>query len=140
MSPDAHYPDAGPDPEISAALRAIEGDPPLAEVDWSALQRSISARAELELARRRSRRRARRWIAPLLPLAVAAGVAGVAWLGGGGHPGARPEQAGVAALPADPSVTPEQALATDLSDQDFRLLVSGRSDPDGLLLIAARQD
>lgn len=75
-------PDLTRDPErdaaLSAALRGAMGDVP--EPDWDRLRSSVAARAELPLARRRREARPRPWTRArsLLPLAAAAGIAGLA--------------------------------------------------------------
>ncbi len=75
-------PDLTRDPErdaaLSAALRGAMGDVP--EPDWDRLRSSVAARAELPLARRRRETRSRPWTRArsLLPLAAAAGIAGLA--------------------------------------------------------------
>lgn len=135
MKADERWEEPVSDPELRAALSSLEGEPPLEAVDWSALQRSIGARAELPLARRRRgaqpllrppAARARQGWRPLLPLAVAASIALVVWTGGGGE---TPEA-------AVGQLSPEEVFEADLSEQEFRLLVSGGADPEELLLIA----
>jgi hypothetical protein len=75
-------PDLTRDPErdaaLSAALRGAMGDVP--EPDWDRLRSSVAARAEMPLARRRrdARPRPGTRARSLLPLAAAAGVAGLA--------------------------------------------------------------
>lgn len=126
--------EVAPDPELRAALRLVESEPPLEEVDWDALGSSIRARAELPLARRRAEAEgararsgaARAW-RPLIPLAAAASIALAVWLGGGED---SPESA-----PVEP-VSAEEAFRPDLTEQEFRLLVTGRSDPEGMLRLA----
>lgn len=63
------------DPALAAALRAADDAP---EVDWEALRTRITAAAELPLARRRQPRRPSPRLRALVPLAAAAGVAGLA--------------------------------------------------------------
>ena len=118
-----------PDPELGAALRSLEGEPPLESVDWESLRRSIGRRAELPLAQRRrpqARPRPRAW-RPMIPLAVAASIALAVWMGGG--PGA-------SEAPTEEQIAAEEVFHPDLSEQEFRLLVSERADPEALLLIA----
>jgi hypothetical protein len=75
-------PDLTRDPErdaaLSAALRGAMGDVP--EPDWDRLRSSVASRAEMPLARRRREARPRPWTRArsLLPLAAAAGIAGLA--------------------------------------------------------------
>lgn len=126
-----------PDPLIGAALRWAEGEVPLDDVDWSAMRTTIRSRAAMPLARRRSARRGvSRWIRPLIPIAAAASVAMVVWTGGigrGGPTGPAVQQTAAAAS----QITIQEALLTDLSEQEFRVLVSARTDADELLMIAA---
>lgn len=126
------------DPLLAAALRWAEGEVPMDEVDWASLRSNIRERAELPLARRRALQTvSQRWLRPVVPLAVAAGLAGVMWFG--------VYQAGA---PADPSLAPAQVtesaaatfqevLLSDVSDQEFRSLMGEHFDSDDLLLIAA---
>jgi hypothetical protein len=128
------------DPEIAAALRMIELDPPVAEVDWEALRSSIVARAELPLAQRRTRSaRLGRWTRPLVPLAAAASIALAAWVNGaiGPAPGSAPLVADNGDFVA-PAVTPEDAFRAEVTEQEFRLIVSGRADTDALLQLAVQ--
>lgn len=126
------------DPVLAAALRWAEGEVPMDDVDWTALRSNIRERAELPLARRRALQTvSRRWLRPVVPLAVAAGLAGVMWLG-----------VYNADAPTDPSLAPmqvseaaattfQEVLLSDVSDQEFRLLMAEHYDSDDLLLIAA---
>lgn len=123
--------DPTPDPLLRAALTDLEPQPPMAEVDWEALHHSIHDQAALPLARRR---RAARWgwARPVIPAAMAAGLALFVFFGIRG--------------PADPLgafeerpegfVSAEEALHADISDDEFILLVSGLADADALLLLA----
>ena len=126
------------DPEIAAALRLIENEPPLEQVDWSALRSSIVARAEMPLARRRTRSaRLFRWTRPLVPLAAAASIALAVWANGLGR--SEPITAPIAESDAEivaPSVSPEDLFQADLTEQEFRHVVSGRANADALLLVA----
>jgi hypothetical protein len=129
------------DPYLAACLRAAEGDAPMDEVDWDALRGSIQARAELPLARLRSRPRAARWRRPLVSLAAAAAIAAVALVGGlnrGPSSPAAPVQTSTVAV--TPGVSIEEAMRADLSDQEFGLVASGRTNADALLQIAANAD
>lgn len=123
------------DPAFRAALRHAAGEPPLEEVDWDALRSSIGARAALPLARRRAgaQRSGTRWARALIPLAAAASVALAVWLGGAGT-GEPDAGSHTAAAPA--AQTPEEVLRLDVSEQEFRQLVSGRADPEALLMLA----
>ena len=129
--------DPTPDPQLAAALRSLEAEPPLESLDWERLRGTLRERAELPLARRRGRAAAgrvgdagrprSRALRPLLPLAAAASIALAVWLGtGSGSPEGAP--------PAP--LTAEEVFGPDLSEQEFRLLVSGGGDPEALLLIA----
>ena len=127
------------DPEIAAALRMIESEPPASQVDWEALRSSIVARAELPLAQRRTRSaRLHRWARPLVPLAAAASIALAAWVNGAIGPARLSNPiADSNAETVAPAVTPEDVFQADVSEQEFRLLVSGRANTDALLLMAA---
>jgi hypothetical protein len=119
------------DPLLAAALRAAHAEPPASDVDWDALRSSIRARAELPLARRRREAAARprfRWARPLVPAAVAAGIA-LALIG---RPGA--DGAGNGELLDLLAV--EQLLNADVSEREFRLLVAGYDEAEELLRIA----
>ncbi|MBW3629095.1 MAG: hypothetical protein KY464_07325 [Gemmatimonadetes bacterium] len=130
------------DPEIAAALRMIEIDPPVADVDWDALRSSIVARAELPLAQRRKRSaQLSRWTRPLIPLAAAASIALAAWVNG--EIGPAPRSGSVVADNADlvaPGITPEDVFQADVSEQEFRLIVSGRANTDALLQLAVQDE
>ena len=118
-----------PDPELGAALRSLEGEPPLESVDWEKLRRSISTRAELPLAQRRrgpAKRGPLGW-RRMIPLAAAASIALAVWMGGSGDP---------SQTRGEERLSAEEVFHPDVSEQEFRLLVSGRSDPEELLLIA----
>ena len=125
-----------PDPAIAAALRWIDGEPPMAEVDWTALRSAVRSSAELPLARRRARStRVRRWTGALIPLAAAASVALTLWIGSGALDGSGTIAEGEPTVPAR-AMSAEEVFRSDLSEQEFRLLVSGNAHPDALLMIA----
>ncbi|MDB4879621.1 MAG: hypothetical protein JWL60_1067 [Gemmatimonadetes bacterium] len=99
-APDPIFGDAEParDGALRAALGDVVGAPPVHEVDWDALAARIaSARARHGAA---WWSHVARWERRALPVALAAGLAGVLALWGLGMPGAR-AAAVVAALPAD---------------------------------------
>ena len=128
-----------PDPLVGAAMRWAEGEVPMEEVDWSAMRTNIRERAALPLARRRALRVASpRWVKPLLPIAAAASIAVLMWTGSieiGG-----PSTVDVAPVTVSTGPSIQDAILSDLSDQEFtRLLVSDRNDPDDLLMIAASE-
>lgn len=132
--------DLTPDPLVGAAMRWAEGEVPVEEVDWAAMRTNIRSRAALPLARRRALHAASpRWLRPLLPLAAAAGIAVVLWTGGLGFDDTAPTE--VAPVSAGITVQPsiQDALLSDLSDQEFRLLVADRNDADELLMIAVTE-
>ena len=127
------------DPYLAACLRAAEGDAPMDEVDWAALRESIEARAELPLARLRKARRPARWHRPVVSLAAAAALAAIALVGGTHRDSTPPPvQTGTVAVTAGVSI--EEAMRSDLSDQEFGLVASGRTNADALLQIAANAD
>lgn len=127
------------DPRLAEALRRADPPPPDDTVNWAAMRTAIAARAEIPLARLRFAaappRRARsgfwRRAVAIAPIAAAAGVAALLWIGA---PDAfrdqdAPDEAGLTTL--------ERAFGHDLSEQEFRMIVSGRADPEALLLVAA---
>ena len=141
MEHEMNGPDPERDPLIAAAIRWADGEVPVDDVDWAAMRTNIRTRAELPLARRRAlHATSPRWLRPLVPLAVAAGLGAVMWIGalGGADPTA-PSLApvSVGASASAPSI--QEVLLSDLSDQEFRLMVADRNDADELLLIAASQ-
>jgi hypothetical protein len=115
--------DVSRDPSLAAALHEAAGSP-AAPVDWQALHARISADARMPLARRRQSRRTAVRLRALLPLAAAAGVAGLA----------------LAVVPErrPPDVTPQErreiqaALRESLPDQ-VGLLISGEAAEAALL-------
>lgn len=123
------------DPILAAAYKELR-DEPSPDVDWEGLRRAIEDRAHPLLARRRARGLVR-LSRPLVPLALAASVAFALWIGpavveqmrGG-------EQVTVAPVASDVDEIFVRALDGDLSDHDFRLLVTGRSNPEVLLAFA----
>lgn len=104
--------DPSPDPELESALRSL-GSPP-SGVDWERLRRSVSERAELPLARRRSASRARRlpWARAALPAAAAAAVALAVLLprGTSDAPGEEGSAPAAAVAPGTPMADPEMEL------------------------------
>jgi hypothetical protein len=118
------------DVELERTLRALDDEPPLHEVDWDALRAGIRTRAELPLARRRRAARARatpRWLRPLVPAALAAGIA-LTFVMRGGPGDAEDDAFDLLAV--------EQAVHADVSDPEFRLMITGMNDADELLAIA----
>ena len=128
-----------PDPLVGAALRWAEGEVPLDDVDWAAMRSNIRSRRSLPLARRRAIQVASpRWVRPLLPIAAAASIAVLLWTGGHDFGGSAPIDVAPVTVGANPASIRE-ALLSDVSDQEFRLLMAERNDADELLLIAAGQ-
>ena len=128
-----------PDPLVGAALRWAEGEVPLDDVDWAAMRSNIRSRSSLPLARRRAIQVASpRWVRPLLPIAAAASIAVLLWTGGLDFGGSAPIDVAPVTVGANPASIRE-ALLSDVSDQEFRLLMAERNDADELLLIAADQ-
>jgi hypothetical protein len=119
------------DPALGAALAEAAADPMHEVVDWTGLQRAINERASLELTRRRSRRRRMR-IA--IPAGLAAAIALVALVT------RVPDRAAIVnPTPGTPrsEASIEELLDANVSDGQFRALLSGADDADDLLSIAA---
>jgi hypothetical protein len=129
-----------PDPLVGAALRWAEGEVPMDDVEWSAMRSNIRGRAALPLARRRAIQVASpRWARRLVPIAAAASIAALLWTGGLDFgTTASTDLPAVTVRDASPASIRE-ALLSDVSDQEFRLLMAERNDADELLLIAAGQ-
>lgn len=123
------------DPTLAAAMAELRAEP-LPEVDWDRLRRSINERAELPLARRRGGRA--RWLPrPLVPIAVAASIAFGLYLGPGVMEEMRVQDPSAQiAIDFDEERILSEALGGDLTEQEFRLLVTGRSNPEHLLAFA----
>ena len=77
-------PDSNADPQVSAALRDVVGEPPYGAVDWWAMRVSIVGDAAPMLAARRQRGSWAsyivRWSSMTVPVGIAAGIAAVATL------------------------------------------------------------
>jgi hypothetical protein len=73
------------------------------------------------------------------PIAAAASIAVLLWAGGIGRDGPTGAAVSVAAPGATYQLSIQEALLADMSEQEFRLLVSDRNDPDDLLMIAASE-
>jgi len=123
------------DPLLAAAMRELrEESPPSA--DWDRLRTSINGGAILPLRRRRWRRNA---LSPrgLIPLAAAAVLVFTLWTSPALVDQALPGGYGeVTALDLDDEEILVRALADDLSDDEFHLLVTGRANPEVLLSFA----
>ena len=123
------------DPLVAAALAELRTEP-AAQPDWERMHRSILDRAGPILARRRFRRVAA-VARPLIPLALAASIAFALWLG----PEMlidRPDPATstASAVDLEDEAVLVEALLGDLSDQEFRMMVTGRANPEALLAVA----
>ncbi|MQA89066.1 MAG: hypothetical protein GEU90_02345 [Gemmatimonas sp.] len=122
------------DPVLATAMTELSSDVP-DDVDFDAMRRSINRRAELLLARKRAR-----WRGilpkPLIPIVAAASIAFALWLG--------PDvvnnmTSSLRLLGASADVDEAaliEALGSDLSEREFRLLVTGRANPEALLTFA----
>lgn len=129
-----------PDPVVGAALRWAEGEVPMDEVDWVAMRTNIRGRAALPLARRRAlEATSPRWVRPLVPIAAAASIAVLLWTGALDFGGAATVDVAPVTVTAVNQPTIREALLSDVSEQEFRLLMAERNDADELLLIAAGQ-
>ena len=119
------------DPALGDALAEAAADPADEQVDWSALRQAINARASLELTRRRSRGRRMR-IA--IPVGIAAGLALTVLVT------RSPEPADVGTLTHGTAVAEtsiDDLLDANVSDGQFRALLSGAGEANDLLSIAA---
>ena len=126
------------DAALDRALREIYPPAPLTLDQAADLRARIRARAELPLARRRRAAEvtvATRWGRRIAPFAAAASLAFGVWFGSYSGSG---DAAGMMFADVREMIgaSDEELLRAEVSEQDFRLLVSGRADPDGLLLIA----
>jgi hypothetical protein len=118
------------DPELASALAQAAGDG-TAGTEWAGLRRGIHARAASELARRRqSRYRLRVFI----PASLAAGIVLFVLVAHTPHP-ATVAPSGQTAVAGTTSI--DELLDANLSDGQFRALVSGAGDANDLLSIAA---
>lgn len=133
MSEEKFEPALELEPAEQEALDALLREPQLTSAEWAALHAQVMSAAAPALAARgapaaahpRRFPRAWRWLAPMLPLAAAAALLLVL----------RPAPDAVM-----PTVEPEAALLADVSEQDFRLLVSGHADAASLLLLAVQDE
>ena len=116
------------DRTLGDALAEANGHPIDAHVDWTALERAVAARASFELMRRRARRRMR----VAIPAGLAAAIALVAFL-------TRPaEQTAIVNAPGlQQQSSIDELLDANVSDGQFRALVSGAGEANELLSIAA---
>jgi hypothetical protein len=110
-----------------------DADPFDAGVDWTALRNTIARSAEPQLARRRVRGRTRFTI----PASLAAGIA-LFILVAGAPFSSRPVPTGTTVAIIRQPI--DDLLDADVSDVQFRAMVSGASDADELLAIAAQEE
>jgi hypothetical protein len=115
-------------------LAEASADPINEPVDWGGLRRAINARASLELTRRRSRRR-------LTHIAIPAGLAAAIALFA--VVTRAPERDGIMA-PVGSTVGAEisidELLDANVSDRQFRALLTGADEANDLLSIAAGEE
>jgi hypothetical protein len=127
-----HMLDPAPDPRLQQALSSLD-EPPLDRVDWERLRATTIDRAALPLARRRREQRHRpRWLRPVLPAAMAAGLAlavGTSLFRSGDA-----DRTGTD-VPTGFHPVVEQVLGTEISEAELDLLF-GVVDAD-LLVVAA---
>jgi hypothetical protein len=126
------------DPELGAALADLAGDLMPVRADVTSLRHAINRKAASELARRRAPRRVRVFI----PASLAAGIAVFLLVRGVPSPSLLdpnrqplPVPSTQAALAGPGSI--EELLDANVSDGQFRALVSGANDANDLLSIAA---
>ncbi len=125
------------EPWLRERLRAEAPEPPVDDVDWTALRRRIAQSAEPALARlRRSARTAAwwdyaaRWARPVLPAAVAAAAALLLLLGRLQTASPTPEPQ--TAVASAPRITVEAAIGAAPQDEVTNALYTS-SDQDALL-------
>jgi len=119
------------DPELGAALAEATADPTNEGVDWAELRRAINARASLELTRRRARRRR---VLIAIPASLAAGIALFVLVSRA--PG-RSDLGAPANSVAGTETSIDELLDANVSDGQFRALLSGADEANDLLSIAA---
>jgi hypothetical protein len=125
------------DPVLADAFEGLRAERPDCP-DWERLRRSINERAALPLGRRRRGRTAglRRASRALVPLAVAAGVAYALWMGPSVIDEVLTPEPGLELASDFDDDMLVHALGGDLTEQEFRLLVTGRANPELLLAFA----
>lgn len=119
-----------PDSALRDALIDAAGDPRDAQPNWTELRHAINTRAAAELGRRRVQRRRTRFV---IPASLAAGVALFMLV-------SRLPDRTVAPSVRDTGVAQvsiDDLLDANVTDGQFRALVSGASDANDLLSIAA---
>ena len=119
------------DEGLGEALSGITGTVTNARVDWSGLRGAINARAASELTRRRARRTRMRF---MLPASVAASIALFVVVARAPH-----ETPAVTTTPSS-QVSIEELLDANVSDGEFRALLTGATEIDDLLAIAAEEE
>jgi len=119
------------DPELGAALRDATGDQANG-MDWTRLRGAINAGASAELARRRRRPRTRVFA---VPATIAAGFALFVLVVRAPEQGLTPSFQSSAAG----QLSIEELLDADVSEGQFRALVSGADEANELLSIAAEE-
>ena len=124
--------DSERDPQL-ARLAARCDPPPVDRLDVDSLRRSIHEQARPLLERRRRRRVLNRWAGRAgAGAALAAAAILAALLVGRPDPSVRPGPT----TPIAPA-SPEALVTADLSEEEFRALISGAADARSLLLVAA---
>lgn len=129
----------GHDARLRALLRGAYPEPPLDEVDWTALRRRIASDAAPRLARMVRTGRARnvwweyaaRWAAPALPAALAAAAALVLVLG---------RLVGTVATPVSTGVASESTGTTARVALEAALGASGRDTESRVMFASADED
>lgn len=118
-----------PDPALGEALKDVAGDALNQPVEWAAMGAAIRARAAHDLKRRRQRRLRNRFV---IPGTLAAGIALLFVI-------SRPLPWAEAPAPESRAggITIDELLDADVTDDQFRSLLSGAGDANDLLLIAA---
>ena len=125
------------DPRLAAALAELRREQ-VPERDWEQMRAAIQMRAR-PILERKAKTRVLMIPRPLLHLAAAAGIAFVLWMGPRVLMDSTGAPSGDVALEIEEEAALLEALVADVSDQEFRLLVTGRSNPDALLSVAVSQ-
>jgi hypothetical protein len=122
------------DPALGDALRSASPDPMNHPINWTAMRRAIDDRASTELSRRRVQRRRMRFA---LPASLAAGIA-LFFLAEQLPPRTPATPTAGSTVPSQVSI--DELFDANVSEGQFRALLSGAADANDLLSIAAADE